>query len=168
MINIEPYDSNVSFSFANFATTIVNSTHSSYPQIFSANATSVDNNICGSKEIEEQEIAVLVSSQSAADATGSITLQSTSECGSQRISYSVFRTDALFLTPDTTTSNDYAVGSVIIGVRAVTSGALMCTDRSVKIKLQQIWKVFFKQKLMLIIIHVYNLLFSKLCRTVMI
>ena len=137
---MEAGSDNLTFTLTNFATVITDSSplNESNRLTFSVSFRSPEEAVCERYDITGEHLAV--SSQSAADTIGSITLQSTSECGSQRISYSVFRTDALFLTPETTTSNDYAVGSVIIGVRTV-NGALPCDSETLSVNLQPLSEV---------------------------
>ena len=134
---MEAGSDNLTFTLTNFATVITDSSplDESNRLTFSISFRSPEEAVCESYDITGAQLAV--SSQPAADAIGSITF---SECGSQRISYSVFRTDALFLTPETTTSDDYAVGSVIIGVRTV-SGALPCDSETLSVNLQPLSEV---------------------------
>lgn len=84
-----------------------------------------------------------MSSKSSAHPTGSITIPNTFEgrASTRRVSYSIFRTDALFLTPKIT-GNDYALGSVIIGVRG--SGVLANnSDETLTINLQPVSEVSY-------------------------
>lgn len=110
---------NLTITRNNFAIIITESlTHKEYErQIFSVEFGSPEEAVCNSTPISEGQLAV--SSQSSARATGSIAIPNILEGrdSTQRVSYSVFRTDALFLTPKVT-SDDYTIGSIIIGVRS--------------------------------------------------
>lgn len=128
---------NLTFNLNNFATIISQSP--SYNdrgrQTFSARFGSPEEAVCEMTQILEEQLAV--SSQPTADSTGSVTVSRTSEerAGTRRVSYSVFRTDSLFLTPETT-GGDYAIGSIIVGVRE--SGVLANNDETVTVNLQPI------------------------------
>lgn len=111
---------NLTFARNNFAI-IINDleplTHNENDeQTFSVEFGSPEEAVCNSTPISEGQLSV--SSQSGAHPTGSVTIPNTLEGrpGTQRVSYSVFRTDLLFLTPEII-SNDYTIGSIIIGVR---------------------------------------------------
>ena len=78
------------------------------------------------------------------NATGSTEIQDLTSCpllnSSQRIAYSVFRTDALFLTPETGCTN-FTIGSIILGVRATISQG--CNITSVIVDMEQLEEVSF-------------------------
>ena len=140
---IEPDRNNITFARNNFAIIVTDHpplTHNETDEhIFSVEFASPEEAVCNSTPISEQQLAV--SSQSSAHATGSVTIPHTFEgrAGTQRVSYSLFRTDALFLTPKIT-GNDYAIGSVIIGVRG--SGMLAINnEETVSINLQPVSEV---------------------------
>lgn len=96
---------NVTYTLNNFAAV---ATFSNIKQTFSISDTASSNETISPKQL-------LVNSEPASHATGSITPQGLDSCN-QRIIYSVFRTDALFLTPETACQR-FAVGSIILGVR---------------------------------------------------
>ena len=77
-----------------------------------------------------------------ASTTGVISLQDLGTCPenreNERIVYSVFRTNALFLTPETA-CNQSAIGSIVLGVKK--SGSKNCSSQSVIVDLQQLNKV---------------------------
>ena len=85
----------------------------------------------------KRDISTNVTQDLAPNMTASIKLQGLDSClqqnSSQRIAFSVFQTDALFLTPDTACT-DFTVGSVILGVRANTTTA--CNSLSVMVNVQ--------------------------------
>lgn len=86
---------------------------------------------------------LLVTADPISNVTGSIDLQDINSClpsnySGHRISYSVFRTDALFLTPETVCTN-FTLGSVILGVRANISQE--CNVTSVLVDLEQLQEV---------------------------
>lgn len=85
-------------------------------QTFSVQFGSPEEAVCNSTPISERQLAV--SSQPSPYTTGSVSIPDTlkGRAGAQRVSYSVFRTDLLFLTPKIT-GNDYTIGSIIVGVR---------------------------------------------------
>ena len=77
-----------------------------------------------------------------ASTTGVISLQDLGTCPenreNERIVYSAFRTNALFLTPETA-CNQSAIGSIVLGVKK--SGSKNCSSQSVIVDLQQLNKV---------------------------
>lgn len=111
---------NLTFARNNFAIIISDrepQTHNENDeQTFSVEFGSPEEAVCNSTPISERQL--VVSSQSSEYATGSVSIPNTlkGRAGAQRVSYSLFRTDLLFLTPEIT-SNDYAIGSIIMGVR---------------------------------------------------
>ena len=89
---------------------------------------------------------LLVTAKPISNATGSVDLQNINSClpnncSGQRISYSVFRTDALFLTPETVCTN-FTIGSIILGVRANISQE--CDVTSVLVDMEQLQEVLVK------------------------
>ena len=81
---------------------------------------------------------IVVKSEPLPQATGFLTPQELGSCN-QRIIYSVFRTDALFLTPETACER-FAVGSIILGVRV--NNKSRCNSLSVVVNVQQFDKVY--------------------------
>ena len=109
-------------------------------QAFSADLGPVTNAVSSSEAIVTDQL--LVTSKPISNVTGSISLQNLSSCvgsGSQRIAYSVFRTDALFLTPDTACTR-FTVGSIILGVRV--NDIRGCNTTSVTVDMQQLEQVY--------------------------
>ena len=110
-------------------------------QAFSADLGPVSNAVSSNKTIAVNQL--LVKREPIANTTGSISSQDLYSCSlssnsTQRILYSVFRTDALFLTPDTACSR-FSVGSIILGVRVKDAGG--CNSTSVTVDMQQLEKV---------------------------
>ena len=138
---IEPDRNNITFARNNFAIIVTDHpplTHNETDEhIFSVEFASPEEAVCNSTPISEQQLAV--SSQSSAHATGSVTIPHTFEgrAGTRRVSY--YGVYALFLTPKII-GNDYAIGSVIIGVRG--SGVLAINnEETVTINLQPVSEV---------------------------
>ena len=110
---------NVTFTLDNFAAV---ATFTNKKQTFSFSDTSSSNETTSLKQL-------LANSEPAPHETGSITPQGLDSCN-QRIIYSVFRTDALFLTPETACQR-FAVGSIILGVRV--NNTSRCNDTFVSL-----------------------------------
>lgn len=134
---------NLTFARNNFAIIISDLEHltnnQNDEQTFSVQFGSPEEAVCNSTPISERQLAV--SSQPGAYATGSVAIPDTlkGRAGAQRVSYSVFRTDLLFLTP-AITGNDYAIGSIIVGVRG--SGILANnSEEALIIELQPVSEV---------------------------
>ena len=87
-------------------------------QVLSAGHGPVKNVLSSAKELFTDQL--LFASEHIPNVSASIKLQGLNLCfygnNSQRIVFSVFHSDALFLTPDTVCT-DFAVGSIILGVR---------------------------------------------------
>lgn len=110
-------------------------------QFFSVHLGPVRDAVSSRDMIPENQL--LVTAEPISNATGSIDLQDVNSCllnncSGQRISYSVFRTDALFLTPETVCT-DFTIGSIILGVRANISKG--CNVTSVFIDMEQLQEV---------------------------
>lgn len=127
---------NLTFTHNNFAIVLTDSysPHERPQSTFRVSLGSAEEGVCNSEQILQDQISV--PSDSTAIVTGSITLhRCIDNTVSRRISYSLFRTDALFLTP-ATTSGQYTIGSVILGVSA--NGTEMC---DVTVNLQPVTEV---------------------------
>ena len=110
-------------------------------QTFSADLGPVEIAVQSNDKISPEQL--IVSPEVVSNATGSLALEGLDVCpqkrDSLRIIYSAFRTDALFLTPETSCT-EYAVGSIIVGVRIV--GASNCEEiLSVIVDLQELKEV---------------------------
>ena len=119
-------------------------------QVFSADLGPVSNAVSSNETIAVNQL--LIKREPISNTTGSISSQDLYSCSlssnsTQRISYSVFRTDALFLTPDTACSR-FSVGSIILGVRVKDAGG--CNSTSVTVDMQQLEKVISVWKCMTI------------------
>ena len=89
-------------------------------QTFSADLGPVESAVADNRTILQEQLTVSSEAVSS-DTTGSLSLQSLGTCKQQngetnRVVYSVFRTNALFLTPETA-CQQFAIGSIILGVR---------------------------------------------------
>ena len=146
-MDLFPVDTdNATFTLTNFGIVLVetsplNQKTETQQQVFSANLGPVSNAVSSNQTIATDQL--LVKDVPISNTTGSISSQDLSSCSlsnnsTQRISYSVFRTDALFLTPDTACSR-FAVGSIILGVRVNDAGG--CNSTSVTVDMQQLEKV---------------------------
>ena len=143
LIPINNETGNVTFTLNNFGIIALetSSLDQTEPgQAFSADLGPVTNAVSSSEAIVTDQL--LVTSKPISNVTGSISLQNLSSCvgsGSQRIAYSVFRTDALFLTPDTACTR-FTVGSIILGVRV--NDIRGCNTTSVTVDMQQLEQVY--------------------------
>ena len=147
-LDLVPVDNtdNATFTLTNFGIVVVetsslNQTTDTQQQIFSADLGPVSNAVSSNKTIATHQL--LVKDVPISNTTGSISSQDLYSCSlssnsTQRISYSVFRTDALFLTPDAACSR-FVVGSIILGVRVNDAGG--CNSTSVTVDMQQMEKV---------------------------
>ena len=155
-------NASLTFTLNNFGTIISESSalNTSQTHVFNVEIGPVQEAICTSTEISDEQLSL--SSHLAADSTGSIVLQNISDCieNVQRISFSVFRTDALFLTPETVNGN-YQVGSIIISARAHETQT--CEGSKLVINLQPVGKV--RVNLYGIIISVMATAFCRLVKT---
>ena len=143
LIPVNNETGNVTFTLNNFGIIALetSSLDQTEPgQAFSADLGPVTNAVSSSETIVTDQL--LVTSKPISNVTGSISLQNLSSCvgsGSQRIAYSVFRTDALFLTPDTACTR-FTVGSIILGVRV--NNIRGCNATSVTVDMQQLEEVY--------------------------
>ena len=143
LIPVNNETGNVTFTLNNFGIIALetSSLDQTEPgQAFSADLGPVTNAVSSSETIVIDQL--LVTSKPISNVTGSISLQNLSSCvgsGSQRIAYSVFRTDALFLTPDTACTR-FTVGSIILGVRV--NDIRGCNTTSVTLDMQQLEEVY--------------------------
>ena len=145
-MDLIPVDTdNATFTLTNFGIVVVESSLNqkteTQQQVFSANLGPVSNAVSSNQTIATHQL--LVKDVPISNTTGSISPQDLYSCSlssnsTQRISYSVFRTDALFLTPDTACSR-FSVGSIILGVRVKDAGG--CNSTSVTVDMQQLEKV---------------------------
>ena len=144
LIPVNNETGNVTFTLNNFGIIALetSSLDQTEPgQAFSADLGPVTNAVSSSEAIVTDQL--LVTSKPISNVTGSISLQNLSSCvgsGSQRIAYSVFRTDALFLTPDTACTR-FTVGSIILGVRVNNTRG--CNTTSVTLDMQQLEEVCY-------------------------
>ena len=148
-LDLVPVDNtdNATFTLTNFGivaveTSSLNQKTQTQQQIFSADLGPVSNAVSSNQTIATDQL--LVKDVPISNTTGSISSQDLYSCSlssnsTQRISYSVFRTDALFLTPDTINCSRFAVGSIILGVRVKYAGG--CNSTSVTVDMQQLEKV---------------------------
>ena len=144
LVPVDNQTGNVTFTLNNFGlialdTNLLNQTT---VQAFSANLGPVTVAVSSREIISANQL--LVTADPISNATGSIEIQDLTSCpllnSSQRIAYSVFHTDALFLTPETGCTN-FTVGSIILGVRANISQG--CNITSVIVDLEQLQEVSF-------------------------
>ena len=146
-MDLIPVDTdNATFTLTNFGIVVVetsslNQKTETQQQVFSADLGPVSNAVSSNQTIATHQL--LVKDVPISNTTGSISSQDLYSCSlssnsTQRISYSVFRTDALFLTQDTACSR-FSVGSIILGVRVKDAGG--CNSTSVTVDMQQLEKV---------------------------
>ena len=106
---------------------------------FSADLGAVETAVLSKEQISPEQL--IVSSGILSNVTGSLGLKGLDECAAHnrehlRIVYSVYRTDALFLTPETA-CDLYAISSIIVGVNA----SKYATKLSAKIDLERLMEV---------------------------
>ena len=137
MIDTEALKNSVIYPFTNFAI-VITGQNASAGQTFSSKFQSVKEAVCEMDNITHIQLSV--SSETVADATGAISVNDITKCSENisHISYTIFRTDALFLTPDTV-NGSYEISSVIVGVRA--NGTPVCSGMPLTISLQPIREV---------------------------
>ena len=134
------------FTRNNFGIVAMNTTElDSQLLAFGANLGPVETAVSDNKTISPEQLLV-GSGALSGDTTGEISLgELDTSCPlngeNERVAYSVFRTDALFLTPETA-CQQFAVGSIILGVRK--SGGKDCETGSVIVDLQQLNEVNFE------------------------
>ena len=141
LIPVNNETGNVTFTLNNFGIIALETSSLDQTQSFSVDLGPVVNAMTSSEVISSTQL--LVENSPLEDVTASISLQNLSSCvgsGSQRIAYSVFRTDALFLTPDTACTR-FTVGSIILGVRVNDTRG--CNTTSVIVDMQQLEEVCF-------------------------
>ena len=142
LIPVNNETGNVTFTLNNFGIIALETSSLDQTQSFSVDLGPVVNAVTSSEVISSTQL--LVENSPLEDVTGSITPQNLSSCslnsGSQRIAYSVFRTDALFLTPDTACTR-FTVGSIILGVRVNNTRG--CNTTSVTLDMQQLEAVCY-------------------------
>ena len=109
---------------------------------FSADLGPIEKAVVSNEQISPEQL--IVDSGVLSNVTGSLGLNGLGGCAQSRerlrIVYSVFRTDALFLTPETA-CDLYAISSIIVGVGVNASCA---TKLSVDIDLELLTEVYSK------------------------
>ena len=143
-LDLVPLDNetdNTTFTQNNFGLIALQINNTDTLQAFSANLGPAAYAVSTNETISPEQL--LVASEVMQSATGALSPQGLGSCslrsGSRRIAYTVFRTDALFLTPETACER-FTVGSVILGVRIPNSSECGNT-LSVIVNLQQVSKV---------------------------
>ena len=110
---------------------------------FSADLGPINAAVLSNEQISPEQL--IVDSGVLSNVTGSLGLNGLGECAQSRdrlrIVYSVFRTDALFLTPETA-CDLYAISSIIVGVGVNASNC--ATKLSVDIDLELLTEVYSK------------------------
>lgn len=147
LVPVDNETGNVTFTLNNFgviALELRSINESEIQQTFSANLGPVTNAVSSKETIPAEQL--LVTSEPISNTTGLLTpqLQGLEAClqtnRSQRIAYSVFRTAALFLTPETA-CEQFAIGSIILGVRTNVDDK-RCSATSVTVDMQQLIEVY--------------------------
>ena len=142
LVPVDNETGNATFTLNNFGVIALLINDTNTQQTFSANLGPVSNAVSSNDTISGEQL--LVTSEPISNTTGSLShsLDSCSQdSSSQRVAYSVFRTNALFLTPETA-CEQFTVGSVIVGVRI--NGNRGCNTTSVIVDLQQLTEVWEK------------------------
>ena len=107
---------------------------------FSADLGEVEDAVMSNKNISTEQL--IVSSEILSNATGSVGLEGLDACFHSRdplrIVYSVYRTDALFLTPETA-CDLYAISTIIVGVSVNDSACAAALSTS--LDMQQLTEV---------------------------
>ena len=141
LVPVDNETGNATFTFNNFGIIALIINDTVMQQTFSANLGPVTNAVSSNETIAGDQL--LVTSKLISDTTGSISSNNLDSCsqssGDQRVAYSVFRTNALFLTPETA-CEESTVGSIIMGVRI--NGTRGCNTTSVIVDLQQLTEVW--------------------------
>ena len=139
LVPVDNETGNATFTFNNFGIIALIINDSATQQTFSANLGPVTSAVSSNEAIAGNQLLVTPDSEPISDSTGSISSQTCSQSsGGQRVAYSVFRTNALFLTNETACTQ-FAVGSIIMGVRM--NGSRGCNTASVIVDLQQLTEV---------------------------
>lgn len=170
LVPVDNETGNVTFTLNNFgviALELMSINESEIQQTFSANLGPVKNAVSSKETIPAEEL--LVTSEPISNTTGLITpqLQGLESClqanGSQRIAYSVFRTAALFLTPETA-CEQFAIGSIILGVRMNVDNK-RCSATSVTVDMQQLTEVYNTMLLMYMTFSIANIITFRYAET---
>ena len=149
MVDHVPLVNGTTFTRKNFGFVVLNtSSETDRVLTFSADLGPVETAVFDNRTISQEQLSV-DSERPQSTATGALSLPGLDACPqipeNGRIVYSAFRTNALFLTPDTA-CNQSAIGSIVLGVRK--SASTTCHTSSVIVDLQQLNEVYTKHNLM--------------------